>query len=68
MLFFNYNSQLDGISNVPFELSAGRVRELCERPARDAVDGPFDVDRSRWTTYRDHMRLMRNGSAQYSLH
>ncbi len=57
-LFSNKYSLLEWILNPIFELATRRIRELCERPAAEAIDGLVDVYWSLWTTHRDGVMLI----------
>jgi AcrR family transcriptional regulator len=57
-LFSSKYSLLEGILNPIFELATRRVRELCERPAAEAIDGLVDIYWSLWTTHRDGLMLI----------
>jgi AcrR family transcriptional regulator len=57
-MFSNKYSLLEGILNPIFELATRRIRDLCSRPAADAVDGLVDVYWSLWATHRDGLLLI----------
>lgn len=57
-MFSNKYSLLEGILHPILELATCRVRDLCSRPAADAVDGLVDVYWSLWTTHRDGLLLI----------
>ena len=57
-LFSSKYSLLEGILNPIFELATRRIRELCARPAEEAIDGLVDVYWSLWTTHRDGLLLI----------
>jgi AcrR family transcriptional regulator len=56
--FSSKYSLLEGILDPIFELATRRVRELCSRPAEDAIDGLIEVYWSLWTTQRDGLLLI----------
>jgi AcrR family transcriptional regulator len=57
-LFSSKYSLLEGILNPIFELATRHVRDLCSRPAEDAIDGLIQVYWSLWTTHRDGLLLI----------
>lgn len=57
-LFSNKYSVLEAILNPILDAATERIRELCARPAAEAVDGLVDVYWSLWTTHRDALDLI----------
>ncbi len=57
-LFSNKYKILEEILDPVFSIATKRIRELCARPAAEAVDGLVDVYWSLWTTHRDALDLI----------
>ena len=57
-LFSSKYSLLEGILDPIFEVATQRIRELCGRPAEEAIDGLVEIYWSLWTTHRDGLKLI----------
>jgi AcrR family transcriptional regulator len=56
--FSSKYSLLEGILNPIFEIATRRIRDLCGRPAEEAIDGLIDIYWSLWMTHRDGLKLI----------
>lgn len=57
-LFSSKYSLLEDLLNPVLDIATSRIRELCARPAAEAIDGLVEVYWSLWSTHRDALNLI----------